>query len=1172
MDPRDCPSPEAGSVFADQGDQPWLGLAAYSEEDQSSFYGREEEAAALLRLIERDRLVVIFGRSGLGKTSLLRAGVFPRLRERDYFPVYIRLSFDAGSPSLAAQVKATITSEACRLGIEAPGPFEGQTLWEFFNSRDSDFWDAKNRLLTPVLIFDQFEELFTLGAGDAENRSRVADLTSELADLVENQIPDSLQDKFEQTPDLADQYISDVTRHKVVFSLREDYLPHLETWRTRIPSVGRTRFRLTHMTGSQALEAVLKPGKDLIDKDTAEKLVTFVASREAEDLSTLEIEPALLSVVCNELNLKRLAGGQARITIDLLAGAQEEIITGFYQRTVAGLSPAARIFIEERLLTGSGYRDSAPLEDFTALEGVNEETVGNLVDRRLVRVEERFGAARLELTHDLLTGVIQTARDQRRELELLEEEQSRAAELRRKLNRSRLYITVFAGLALVMAVAVILAGVSLRQASVAREQAAQALVQAEQARDSAEQARDVAEQAHQEAEEERSRAIGVLRSIEQVEETFQTITPALAEIYGRRAERALDRHDWAGAVIQSIESLSRKDHNMVRWIAGIGAKNLVQEGDPSLPAALTFQPVEPLADNIDHAENLARINDQQEVTSMSFIPDSDRLAVGLRDGSIRIVDTGLEKEVGILLGHLDEVRAVSSSADGRLLASGSRDNTIRIWDVAGQKEIGVLNGHERSVSSVAFSPDGRLLASGSRDNTIRLWDVAGQKEICVLEGPDRGVSSVVFSPDGRLLASGSWEKTIRLWDVAEQKQVGALEGHDRGITALSFSPDGRLLASGSWDYTIRLWDVAGQKEIGVLKGDDEAIKALKGLKDGFFYIFTPRILSLAFSPDNRLLASGLGDKTIRLWDVAARKEIGALKGHEHNVSSVVFSPDGRFLVSGSRDETVRRWPVPDSEFILEDHDRLLADLAVMAEYTIPYHLDGDGEPVFKGPVEMTLLKLAGAEQGRMFWMPNHGREMIEEYRRAADSPAAMWLAVTEGDLPGLKGLLARGQDTGGRDDSGRTLLMAAAGAGQLEMSKFLIAAGADVNAVDQEGRTPLLFAAKMQSEFENVGLTKLLLKKGASVKAVDKDGRTALMLAVREGNMHSAEQLMNAGADIDAVDKDGWTPLMFAAANGKRRLFTMLVEAGADTTIKAKDGQTAADKKQRSRKIVRTLK
>ncbi|MGB7906268.1 MAG: hypothetical protein WCF43_16375, partial [Steroidobacteraceae bacterium] len=144
-------------------ENPWLGLSSFSEETRAYFHGRDEEAAELARRVQRKLLTVLFGQSGLGKTSLLRAGLVPRLRGSGFCPVYVRIDYAAESPSPAEQIKQAIFKVTAEAGhwTRAGSAVEGESLWEFLHHRGDLLRDANGQTLLPLLIFDQFEEIFT---------------------------------------------------------------------------------------------------------------------------------------------------------------------------------------------------------------------------------------------------------------------------------------------------------------------------------------------------------------------------------------------------------------------------------------------------------------------------------------------------------------------------------------------------------------------------------------------------------------------------------------------------------------------------------------------------------------------------------------------------------------------------------------------------------------------------------------------------------------------------------------------------------------------------------------------------------------------------------------------------------------------------------------------------
>ena len=279
------------------------------------------------------------------------------------------------------------------------------------------------------------------------------------------------------------------------------------------------------------------------------------------------------------------------------------------------------------------------------------------------------------------------------------------------------------------------------------------------------------------------------------------------------------------------------------------------------------------------------------VHTIAFSSCGKQLASGSEDGTIRIWDLKTNECVSILNNHKKAVNCLCFSSDGRLLASASWDNTIKLWDLNKFKEIITLQGHEDSVETIDFTMDSYILGSGSNDQTVKLWDLKKNKVIHTFDNFSDTIRCVNFSPDGLQIAAGSWD-LIHIWDVSSKKLVHSFKGHTKNyISSISISPDGLTIAAGSHDKTVRLWDMASKKQSLKLQGH------------------LRRINCVAFSPDNMTLASGSHDKQVKLWNVKTGKEICGLDSHKDIVSSVVFSPDGMMLASASHDGYIRLWQI-----------------------------------------------------------------------------------------------------------------------------------------------------------------------------------------------------------------------------------------------------------------------
>jgi WD40 repeat protein len=373
------------------------------------------------------------------------------------------------------------------------------------------------------------------------------------------------------------------------------------------------------------------------------------------------------------------------------------------------------------------------------------------------------------------------------------------------------------------------------------------------------------------------------------------------------------------------------------------------------------------------------------VWGVAFSPDGQLIASGSRDKTVKIWRAD-GKLLQTLTGHTDAVSSISFSSDGQSIASASLDKTVKIWrknPATGEfdsQPFKTIAGHNDWIYSVNFSPDHQLLATGSKDATIKLWRSDGRL-VKVLRGHQGWVNWATFSPDGQFIASASDDNTVKIWR-RDGTLLKTLLGHQQGVTVVAFSPDGKFLASSGRDKVVKLWrwekndtqdgfDIRPDKTLLqhtstvwslsfsadsqklVSAGDDNTInlwtvngsllKTFKGHNDA--------VASVAFSPDSQMLVSGSYDKSIKLWSLDP-PTLPVLRGHTDRVLSVSWSPDGQMLASSSRDRTIKLWQRYSSRGKVET--KLYKTLVGHTDRVPSVSFDPKGEMLASGSYDKTL--------------------------------------------------------------------------------------------------------------------------------------------------------------------------------------------------------------------------
>ena len=914
---------------------PYRGLQKFEAENKDYFFGRTSLTAQLLAKVETSALVTVFGNSGSGKSSVIRAGVIPRWKDAHREGKVIVFNpdidpFAAWRNALgAAGLPHSLTESA---GIPSPTAFI-----DLYETWKAGAHPSDPGFHQPWFIFiDQFEEIFTRAGKGA---SFVRDFVSSVVQAATSDC---------KLP-------SGAPAVRVVLAMRDDFIGDLRDFDALYALTDPNLSRITAPTYEELCEMIELPAA-LHGVRFEDGLVPRIASQ-------VEGQPGMLPWLQYALQQlwekERERGGDSPFgarqihrdsytAIDGVEGALRQRVTHFYAKKTVDQQRAVRHILlslidvretddrftsvsrsatRSRLVEAGGDHGEkllrALVEDERFLiasteDGDEQNPVINLAHEALIKGWEEFekwiGESReaIKLRNELsrsarewecriknrkpraardelwqgsrLERAVELERDGEferigglGELERKFVETSQREGKERKIRVSLLRLAV-AGTSLVSIVATLATFAAVAERQEAQLQTVEARVQAGRGW-------------MLRAELARERK-------QEVEAIFYAARAVGFEGLGKAAPIAMDEPDRGKAFPSFFLREARLDMEAAysRYIRrGRSYLTPPSKDFPSLlggkEAAKAYHQIAVATARPFVWSSPVASQHSGMVWSVAWSPDGQTLASGSSDKSIKLWDVASGQEKATLAGHSGGVVEVAWSPDGKTLASGSQDRSVKLWDSTTGKEQATLAGHSGSVLSVAWSPDGQTLAGGSWDDTVTLWNPVTGKEKLTLVGHSGRVRRVAWSPDGQSLASGSDDKSIKLWDVASGKATASLAGHSGNVFSVAWSPDGQTLASGSDDESIKLWDVRSGKETASLSGH------------------SGNVFSVAWSPDGQTLASGSDDKSIKLWDVRSGRETATLAGHSNWVTRVAWSPDGQTLASGSDDKSIKLWDV-----------------------------------------------------------------------------------------------------------------------------------------------------------------------------------------------------------------------------------------------------------------------